>query len=130
MAKHSIIAYLYPKRAVFLLAFLVIAPLCHADQPAPPEAASEIQSSISSVRGVGGVCVTANPLATQACQAALAQGGSAADAALAAAWMLGLVEPQSSGLGGGGYLVYFDGQQVYSFDGRETAPRLAHPRRF
>ncbi|HEY4714049.1 MAG TPA: gamma-glutamyltransferase, partial [Aquirhabdus sp.] len=60
----------------------------------------------------------------------LNQGGSAADGAIAAAWMLGLVEPQSSGLGGGGYLVYFDGQKTIFLDGRETAPKSAKADRF
>lgn len=102
-------------------------------QPLPiaPEAASGWQPKPTILSPLShGVCVTAHPLATQACQRLLAQGGSAADAALAAAWMLGLVEPQSSGLGGGGYALYFDGTRLYSLDGRETAPRLATARRF
>ncbi len=77
-----------------------------------------------------GVCVTAHPLATRACRQILNQGGTAADGAIAAAWMLGLVEPQSSGLGGGGYLVYFDGHKTVSLDGRETAPISAQSDRF
>lgn len=106
--------------------------VCVAQPLAPaPELASGWQTkpTLSSALSTG-VCVTAHPLATLACQHLLAQGGSAADGALAAAWMLGLVEPQSSGLGGGGYALYFDGKQRYSFDGRETAPNLATARRF
>jgi len=97
----------------------------------PPEASSGIRAAQSiTVSDHHGVCVTAHPLATAACQQMLNQGGTAADGAMAAAWMLGLVEPQSSGLGGGGYLVYFDGHQVYALDGRETAPQAATPNRF
>ena len=109
-----------------------MAAVCVA-QPVPPapEQASGWQAKPTLTSPLSaGVCVTANPLATQACQRLLAQGGSAADGALAAAWMLGLVEPQSSGLGGGGYALYFDGKQLYSLDGRETAPKLASAQRF
>lgn len=101
--------------------------------PPAPEAASSPQNNLQNSRVLqhrGGVCVTAHPLASQACQKLLNQGGSAIDGALAAAWMLGLVEPQSSGLGGGGYALYFDGKQVHSIDGRETAPKLATAQRF
>lgn len=65
---------------------------------------------------------TANPLASQAGLEILRQGGSAVDAAIAAQLVLTLVEPQSSGIGGGAFLMHFDGQRVQSFDGRETAP--------
>ncbi len=68
--------------------------------------------------------VTANPIATQAGHDILARGGSAADAAFAAQLVLGLVEPQSSGLGGGAFALYWDAkeQKLTSYDGRETAP--------
>lgn len=76
--------------------------------------------------------VAANPLASQAGLAMLDQGGSAADAAIAMQLVLGLVEPQSSGLGGGGFaLAYGAGDDVLlAFDGRETAPASARPDRF
>ncbi|OYT92013.1 MAG: gamma-glutamyltransferase [Burkholderiales bacterium PBB3] len=64
----------------------------------------------------------ANPLATEAGQQMLRAGGSAVDAAIAVQMVLALVEPQSSGLGGGAFLIHFDGKQVQAFDGRETAP--------
>jgi gamma-glutamyltranspeptidase/glutathione hydrolase len=64
----------------------------------------------------------ANPLATDAGHQILRAGGSALDAAIAVQLVLGLVEPQSSGIGGGAFLLHFDGQQVQAFDGRETAP--------
>ena len=106
----------------------------HARDQPPPEAASGLKPvqiiHSPTQRGQSGICVTANPDATQACLQQLQAGGSAADGALAAAWMLGLVEPQSSGLGGGGYLVYFDGKHVINLDGRETAPQLALSNRF
>ncbi|MEZ8305707.1 gamma-glutamyltransferase [Vibrio splendidus] len=74
----------------------------------------------------------ANPLATQAGADVLARGGNAIDAMVAVQLMLGLVEPQSSGIGGGAFLVYFDGKdkQLKTYDGRETAPLDATPRLF
>jgi len=70
---------------------------------------------------------TANPLATDAGLQILRAGGSALDAAIAVQAVLGLVEPQSSGIGGGAFLLYFDGQKVSAHDGRETAPAGARP---
>ena len=67
----------------------------------------------------------ANPLATDAGYQMLKQGGAAIDAAIATQLVLTLVEPQSSGIGGGAFLMYFDGQKVQSYDGRETAPAAA-----
>jgi gamma-glutamyltranspeptidase/glutathione hydrolase len=64
----------------------------------------------------------ANPLAAEAGNQMLRDGGSAMDAAIAVQMVLALVEPQSSGLGGGAFLIYFDGKHVQAFDGRETAP--------
>ena len=69
----------------------------------------------------------ANPLATEAGYAMLAAGGSAVDAAIAVQMVLSLVEPQSSGIGGGAFLVHFDGKAVQAYDGRETAPAQAGP---
>lgn len=67
----------------------------------------------------------ANPLATQAGYQILKQGGAAIDAAIATQLVLTLVEPQSSGIGGGSFLLYSDGKRVQSYDGRETAPAAA-----
>lgn len=64
----------------------------------------------------------ANPLATDVGASILKEGGSSVDAAIAVQMVLTLVEPQSSGIGGGAFLVHFDGQRVQTFDGRETAP--------
>lgn len=68
---------------------------------------------------------TANPLATGAGYQVLKAGGSAIDAAIAVQMVLNLVEPQSSGIGGGAFMMYFDGDTVKAFDGRETAPASA-----
>jgi len=74
----------------------------------------------------------ANPLATQAGADILAQGGNAIDAMVTTQLMLGLVEPQSSGIGGGAFLVYWDAEnsKLTTYDGRETAPLDATPRLF
>ncbi len=70
---------------------------------------------------------TANPLATQAACRVLRDGGTAADALVTAQAVLGLVEPQSSGLGGGGFLLYYNAaaDSVQAYDGREVAPAAA-----
>ncbi len=74
----------------------------------------------------------ANPWAVEAGADVLAQGGTAADALVAVQAMLGLVEPQSSGIGGGAFLVYYDAASdtLTTLDGRETAPLAATPRLF
>ncbi len=64
----------------------------------------------------------ANPLATEAGYKILKAGGSALDAAIAVQMVLALVEPQSSGIAGGAFLLHFNGLEVEAFDGRETAP--------
>ncbi|MFT7724425.1 MAG: gamma-glutamyltransferase family protein [Roseateles sp.] len=69
----------------------------------------------------------ANPLAAEAGVAMLRAGGSAFDAAVAVQAVLGLVEPQSSGIAGGAFLLHWDGRQVSAWDGRETAPAAATP---
>ena len=71
----------------------------------------------------------ANPLAVAAGVKILREGGSAIDAAIAVQAVLGLVEPQSSGLGGGAFMVYYDARtrKVISYNGRETAPAGAGP---
>lgn len=67
----------------------------------------------------------ANPLATDAGYQVLKAGGSAVDAAIAVQLVLGLVEPQSSGIAGGAFLLHHDGRTTEAFDGRETAPASA-----
>ncbi|AYV45114.1 gamma-glutamyltransferase [Caulobacter flavus] len=79
-----------------------------------------------------GMVVSANPLATEAGLRVLREGGSAVDAAVAVQAVLGLVEPQSSGLGGGSFMVFYDAKtgKVTAYDGRETAPAGATPALF
>jgi gamma-glutamyltranspeptidase/glutathione hydrolase len=72
----------------------------------------------------------ANPLAAEAGYRMLKQGGSAVDAAIATQMVLTLVEPQSSGIGGGAFMLHFDGAKVQSYDGRETAPAAATEKLF
>ncbi len=79
-----------------------------------------------------GLVSAAQPLAAEAGKEMLAAGGSAADAALATMLALTVVEPQSSGIGGGGFLLYHDAEsgKLYTIDGRETAPKAATPNMF
>ncbi len=72
----------------------------------------------------------ANPLATDAGYQILKAGGSAVDAAIAVQMVLALVEPQSSGIAGGAFLMHFNGKDVEAFDGRETAPAAATDKLF
>lgn len=74
----------------------------------------------------------ANPIAVEAGYKVLKSGGSAADALVAVQAALGLVEPQSSGLGGGAFLVYYNAENgaITTYDGRETAPLAARPELF
>jgi gamma-glutamyltranspeptidase/glutathione hydrolase len=72
----------------------------------------------------------ANPLATEAGAQILRAGGSAVDAAIAVQMVLTLVEPQSSGIGGGAFLLHHDGRSLQAFDGRETAPAAVDEKLF
>jgi gamma-glutamyltranspeptidase/glutathione hydrolase len=72
----------------------------------------------------------AHPLAADAGLEILRAGGSAVDAAVAVQMVLTLVEPQSSGIGGGAFLLHWDGREVEAWDGRETAPAAADERLF
>lgn len=76
------------------------------------------------------MAAAANPLAAQAGREMLRQGGSAIDAAIAMQAVLTLVEPQSSGIGGGAFIMVWDGDKVHAYDGRETAPAGATERLF
>ena len=93
--------------------------------PEQPEAASGSTDKPGWAYARQAVAAT-NPLATDAGHQILRAGGSALDAAIAVQMVLGLVEPQSSGIGGGAFLLHFDGQKVTAHDGRETAPASAH----
>jgi gamma-glutamyltranspeptidase/glutathione hydrolase len=121
-------------RKLFLAAAAVAVSSCAAPPPvgliAPPafdstpqvEARAEAQPFV----------IAANPLAAQAGIDVLKRGGSAVDAAVAVQAMLGLVEPQSSGIGGGAFMTYYDAgtRKVVVYDGREVAPAQASPSMF
>jgi len=96
-----------------------------------PEAASGWQQKTAAF-GQNAMVASANPLATEAALEILALGGNAIDAAITAQFVLNLVEPQSSGIGGGGFLLYYDARtrRVSAYDGRETAPAAATEQRF
>jgi gamma-glutamyltranspeptidase/glutathione hydrolase len=105
-------------------------------QPQPhalviPEGASALTEQ-RAVRARHFIAATNNPHATETARAILARGGSAADAAIAAQLVLGLVEPQSSGIGGGAFLLFWDARtrQLHFYDGRETAPAAVDPTHF
>ena len=91
-----------------------------------PETASSINAK-PLVYGAHRMVITNNPWASKIADKILDQGGTATDAAIAAALVLGLTEPQSSGLGGGGYALTYQAKnkQLLAFDGRETAPQSA-----
>lgn len=102
-----------------------------ADVPVQPEPGSGL-SLQPSAAGKRIAVVTANPHATEAALDILKAGGSAIDATIAAQMVLNLVEPQSSGIGGGGFLLYHDAasRRLHAYDGRETAPAAARSGRF
>jgi len=92
-----------------------------------PEVATGYRKDMTPVHTAHYTVVTANPLATQAACEVLNKGGTAADALVTAQAVLGLVEPQASGFGGGGFLLYYDAAagSVQAYDGREVAPKAA-----
>lgn len=102
-------------RLAAMLIALVLAACASASGPFGPQR-----------RDGGGeaMVAAANPHATEAALEMLRAGGSATDAAIAAELVLGLVEPQSSGIGGGGFLLHYDGasEDIIAYDGRERAP--------
>jgi gamma-glutamyltranspeptidase / glutathione hydrolase len=107
---------------------------CAATSTSPTIAApAPVNSPSGPDRAVfeNGMVSAADPRAAEAGARILRQGGSATDAAIATMLALTVVEPQSSGIGGGGFLLLADEQgRIESWDGRETAPAAATPRRF
>lgn len=100
---------------------------------ASPAAARPKAHALAPVQAYAhGMVVAANPLAAEAGQQVLERGGDAVDAAVAVQAVLGLVEPQSSGLGGGAFMLFFDGRthQLTAYNGREAAPAAASPSYF
>ncbi|WP_461548101.1 gamma-glutamyltransferase, partial [Sphaerotilus sulfidivorans] len=102
------------------------APPPDAGLPRQPEIATGQQAARPASRHAQFAVAAANPLATEAGRQMLARGGSALDAAIAVQMVLTLVEPQSSGIGGGAFLLHWDGQRLQAFDGRASAPAAAH----
>ncbi|WP_053123810.1 gamma-glutamyltransferase [Pseudomonas sp. P1.31] len=98
--------------------------------PLAPEAASGFRTDLQTRHASTHMAAAANPLAAEAGREMLRQGGSAIDAAIAMQAVLTLVEPQSSGIGGGAMIVLWDGKQVRTYDGRETAPAGATEKLF
>ncbi|WP_029352410.1 gamma-glutamyltransferase [Bosea sp. 117] len=107
------------------------APAQQASDALAPERAGAIAAR-PAVHAKRWMVAAANPLAAEAGAAVLRAGGGAVDAMVAVQLVLGLVEPQSSGLGGGAFLVYWDNaaKRLTTFDGRETAPAAATPTLF
>ncbi|BDA69931.1 gamma-glutamyltransferase [Calothrix sp. PCC 7716] len=112
------------------LGSIVWRPLIGLAQDAPEAGSSRVERK--AVRTQKYMVAAANPIAAAVGSDILRRGGSAIDAAIAVQMTLGLVEPQSSGIGGGAFLVYYDAKtkKIRTFDGRETAPATAQPNRF
>lgn len=126
---------LRPNYILFVTLIQILALFCamavQAQNRPQPEISTGLQNS-AYAQAKDFMIVTANPYATKVGYDILARGGSAADAAIAAQLILGLVEPQSSGLGGGAFTLYYDAkeQKLSSYDARETAPFLSGPFHF
>jgi gamma-glutamyltranspeptidase/glutathione hydrolase len=112
-----------------ILAALVVATPTAASPSAPSSAPSAAEPRPTAKKataiGTGGAVTTVDPEASAAGLKVLKAGGNAVDAAVAAAATLGVTEPYSAGIGGGGYFVYYNARsgKVRTLDGRETAPR-------
>jgi gamma-glutamyltranspeptidase / glutathione hydrolase len=104
--------------------------LAQREQIQPEQSTGRTEQTLGTARHA--MISTANALASEAGREILRAGGSATDAAIAAQLVLGLVEPQSSGLGGGAFFLHWDNSAkvLTTLDGRETAPASATPDRF
>jgi gamma-glutamyltranspeptidase / glutathione hydrolase len=113
---------------LFVLALTAAGAQAQNQAPEPPSGNVQKRAVAFKQQGIA----AANPLAVEAGFAMLKQGGSAVDAAIAAQLVLGLVEPQSSGIGGGAFVLVHDAKakKLRAYDGRETAPAAAKPERF
>ena len=124
--------------AVSLLAIALALVACKAPPssttapllPTAPEMASGYRTDLQTRHADKHMAAAANPLAAEAGREMLRRGGSAIDAAIAMQAVLTLVEPQSSGIGGGAFIVLWDGKAVRTYDGRETAPAGASEKLF
>ncbi|MPW27949.1 gamma-glutamyltransferase [Agarivorans sp. B2Z047] len=106
---------------------LIISGFCYSNSQSTDAYAPELASGVQAKTEVTAkkfMVSAANPLAVEAGYEVLKAGGNAVDAMIAVQSVLGLVEPQSSGIGGGAFVVYYDAakQQLTTFDARETAP--------
>ncbi len=113
------------RRSLSVLATAFTLTACHpaiSEQPPAPELGSGYRSALTTRHAERHMAAAANPLAAEAGREMLRQGGSAIDAAIAMQAVLTLVEPQSSGIGGGAFIMLWDGQDMHAYDGRETAP--------
>ena len=110
--------------SVLVAGLLATAPPAPAQGP-PESASARPTAKTPTAVGKGGAVSTVDPEASAAALKVLRQGGNAADAAVAAAATLGVTEPYSAGIGGGGYFVFYDAEtgKVSTIDGRETAPK-------
>lgn len=119
-----------PKIPTILIACALLAGAPAQAQVEPTEAKSSRALTLAQAKSY--MAAAAHPLAAEAGRAILAKGGSAADAAIAMQLVLSLVEPQSSGVSGGGFAVVYDAAtgKTSSIDGRETAPAAATPTLF
>jgi gamma-glutamyltranspeptidase / glutathione hydrolase len=117
-------------RYLFLVLLVYFCPLAAAQDLASEESSGWTDKA--PVKAKRWMVSAANPLAVEAGVRMLKRGGNAVDAAIAVQLVLGLVEPQSSGLGGGALMLVHDGKtnKLIAFDGRETAPAAATPDRF
>ncbi len=125
------------KRGIATLIAIAGLGACAVNTPAPVAFSYQPPNELQQPEGASGftekkgwattkfAVAAANPLATDAGYQVLKAGGSAVDAAIAVQMVLGLVEPQSSGIGGGAFLLHKGARGLQAFDGRETAPALA-----
>ena len=125
MAKERVFSI--SRRPLSVIALALALAACHTpvnvQAPAPaPELGSGYRADLSTRHASRHMAAAANPLAAEAGREMLRQGGSAIDAAIAMQAVLTLVEPQSSGIGGGAFIMLWDGHKVHAYDGRETAP--------
>ena len=131
----ALLALALPLTWLCLAPFVAAQPTPSPSTPSPSSEAPEADTGRTEralVTAKRHMVVAAHPLASQAGRDMLRAGGNALDAAIAAQMVLNVVEPQSSGLGGGGFLIYYDHktERIAAWDGRETAPAAATPERF